>query len=61
MKLEEAIEVLKANYPDSYYEDLREAADKAIKALEEQEWVSCKEQLPIKAGHYLCSFKNQIV
>lgn len=32
----EAIETLKANYPDACYEQLREAVDKAIKALEEK-------------------------
>ena len=35
----EAIETLRANYPDACYEQLREAVDKAIKALEAQEWV----------------------
>ena len=35
----EAIETLRANYPDACYEQLREAVDKAIKALEVQEWV----------------------
>lgn len=33
----EAITTLKANYPDSCYEQLREAVDAAIKALEAQE------------------------
>ena len=32
----EAIETLRANYPDACYEQLREAVDKAIKALEVQ-------------------------
>lgn len=32
----EAVEILKANYPDAYYEQLREAVDKAIKALEKE-------------------------
>lgn len=41
----EAIETLRANYPDACYEQLREAVDKAIKALEAQEWVPCKERL----------------
>ena len=35
MRREEAIDVLKANYPDSCYELLREAVDMAIKALEQ--------------------------
>lgn len=33
MKNQEAIEILKANYPDACYEQLREAVDMAIKAL----------------------------
>ena len=32
----EAIETLKANYPDACYEQLREAVDTAIEALEKQ-------------------------
>lgn len=35
MTNKEAIEVLKANYPDAYYELLREAVDMAIEALSE--------------------------
>ncbi len=31
----EAIETLRANYPDACYEQLREAVDKAIKVLED--------------------------
>ena len=42
----EAIETLRANYPDACFEQLREAVDKAIKALEEQEWIPCSERLP---------------
>ena len=42
----EAIETLRANYPDACYEQLREAVDKAIKALEAQEWIPCRERLP---------------
>lgn len=34
----EAIETLRANYPDACFEQLREAVDKAIKALEVQIW-----------------------
>lgn len=34
MTREEAIETLRANYPDACFEQLREAVDKAIKALE---------------------------
>ncbi len=33
----EAIETLRANYPDPCYEDLREAVDTAIDALEKQQ------------------------
>ena len=36
----EAIETLRANYPDACYEQLREAVDKAIKALEAQREVT---------------------
>ena len=35
MTNEEAIETLKANYPDACFEQLREAVDMAIKALEQ--------------------------
>lgn len=33
----EAIETLRANYPDAYYEQLREAVDAAIEALKAQD------------------------
>ena len=36
MTTSEAIETLRANYPDACYEQLREAVDVAIKALEEK-------------------------
>jgi len=36
MTNEEAIEILKANYPDACYSQLREAVDKAIEVLEKQ-------------------------
>lgn len=42
----ETIETLRANYPDACFEQLREAVDKAIKALEVQEWIPCSERLP---------------
>ena len=48
----EAIETLRANYPDACYEQLREAVDKAIKALEAQEWISVKDRLP-EEDHWL--------
>lgn len=41
MTREEAIETLRANYPDACFEQLREAVDKAIEALEadaQSEW-----------------------
>jgi len=37
LKPEEAIAILKANYPDVYYEQLREAFDMAIYALQAQD------------------------
>lgn len=37
MDIHEAIETLKANYPDACYEQLREAVDIAISALQAQE------------------------
>ena len=36
MTPQEAIDVLKKNYPSECFEDLREAVDEAIKALEKQ-------------------------
>lgn len=42
----EAIETLRANYPDACFEQLRAAVYKAIKALEAQEWIPCSERLP---------------
>lgn len=49
----EAIETLRANYPDACFEQLREAVDKAIKALEEPKWIPCSERLPEANGRYL--------
>lgn len=49
----EAIETLRANYPDACYEQLREAVDKAIKTLEAQRWIPCSERLPEEDGWYL--------
>ena len=43
MKKEEAIDVLKANYPDSCYELLREAVDVAIEALKEEHEIGYRE------------------
>ena len=37
MDIHEAIETLKANYPDACYEQLREAVDMAISALQEKD------------------------
>ena len=42
----EAIETLRANYPDACFEQLREAVDKAIEALEAQDWIPCSKRLP---------------
>lgn len=42
MTREEAIDVLKANYPDSCYELLREAVEMAIEALQQPEIIRCK-------------------
>lgn len=52
MTKKEAIETLRANYPDACFEQLREAVDMAIEALSESktgEWVE------IENGEYLCS------
>lgn len=48
MTREEAMNVLKANYPDPCFSDLRKAVDMAIKALEqpEQKWIPVSEGLP---------------
>lgn len=43
MSRDEAIEILKANYPDACYGQLRDAVDMAISALEQPEIIRCKE------------------
>lgn len=43
MTREDAIDFLKANYPDSCYELLREAVDIAIESLEQPEIIKCKD------------------
>lgn len=43
MTREEAIDALKANYPDSCYELLREAVDIAIESLKQPEIIRCKD------------------
>ena len=43
MTREEAIDVLKHNYPSSCYEDLCKAVDMAIEALEQPEIIHCRE------------------
>ena len=55
MTKEEAIYVLKVNYPDPCFSDLRKAVDVAIKALEQPEpkWIPCSERLPEEDGEYL--------
>ena len=45
----EAIETLRANYPDACYEQLREAVDAAIEALKAPpKWIPVTERLPKK-------------
>ena len=41
MTKEEAIEVLKANYPSKCFEQLREAVDMAIRALKQEHCDKC--------------------
>ena len=54
----EAIETLRANYPDACFEQLREAVDKAIKALEAQDWIPCSERLPSYGEDVLVSISG---
>ena len=54
MTKEEAIDVLKKNYPDSCYELLREAVDMAIKALKQPEQKIGKWKMD-KEGNWYCS------
>lgn len=59
----EAIETLRANYPDACYEQLREAVDKAIKVMEAQEGdsISRKEAInAIKISRYLVDALDKI-
>ena len=42
MTREEAIATLKANYPDVCFEQLRDAVDVAISALQQPEIIRCK-------------------
>ena len=58
MTKEEAIKAIKANYPSGGYEDLCEALDIAIKALEESRWIPVTERLPKDFGTYLITLKN---
>lgn len=69
---EEAIETLKANYPDACFEQLRDAVDVAISALKQPEIIHCKDckhyhediwgdeighpGIPIILGHEMCDF-----
>lgn len=61
MTRKEAIETLKANYPDACYEQLREAVDMAISALEKPEpkWIPVSERLPEEDGEYLVLYHIQ--
>lgn len=58
MKNEEAIKAIKANYPSGGYEDLCEALDMAIKALEDSRWIPITERLPDKEGDYFTTKIN---
>lgn len=49
----EAIETLKANYPDACYEQLREAVDKAIKALEKEVIKAALTIDPVRHGKWI--------
>lgn len=53
MTREEAIEVLKANYPSRCFEQLCEAVDMAIKALEQE---PCKDAISRKAVLEILTF-----
>ena len=56
MTIEEAIEAIKCNWPDSRYTILREALDMAISAIRQQEhpqWISVKDRLPDYMGEVL--------
>lgn len=43
MTIKEAIETLRANYPDACFEQLRDAVDIAISALKQPEIIRCKD------------------
>lgn len=56
----EAIEILKANYPDACFGQLRDAVDTAISALEQPEIIRCKDckygdAKPIADGRLWCN------
>lgn len=61
---EEAIEVLQKNYPSECFEDLREAVDEAIEALEKRigkEPIRIKDKYGISTYYLYCpSCKNWI-
>lgn len=52
MNREEAIETLKANYPDTCFEQLRDAVDTAISALKQPEIIHCKECIYWERNYY---------
>ena len=64
----EAIDFLKAGYPDSCYKELREAVDMAVEALKEPErkkgkWILCENPIYSSfrisdADPYLCTVCN---
>ena len=59
MTIEEAIEAIKCNWPDSRYTILREALDMAISALRQQETVTNRNGLnePLTLGELRSAYK----
>lgn len=53
MIAKEAIEVLKANYPDACFEQLRDAVDMAISALKQPKIIKCEECIHWKSKEYV--------
>lgn len=62
MTREEAIETLKANYPDKCFELLRNAVDIAIKALsaEPKRWIPVEEKSPKPNEIVIISVKGEV-
>ena len=59
MTNQEAIETIKANYPDERYTMLREALDMAMELLKAQEpkWISVKDRLPKNDNEVITAYK----